>query len=144
MAFLKYLTKVASGLPEKHHCKSTSLTIMQLKVVNEGVKRCMKDANVNGTELTAKQGKYSDYTPEQHAHFSKYAAENGPTRAVKHFQSQNQTRGDRKARTFSRYVRVPPFLCRNDAMRRIIRGVSARGLTHPHASYIMLYELCIG
>ena len=31
------------------------------------------------------RGKYDDYTPEQRAQIGKYAAENGPTRAAKHF-----------------------------------------------------------
>ena len=91
MTLLKYLTKTASGLPGKHHCKSASLTITKLKAVNEGVKRCAEDANINGTEPTAKRGKYNDYTPEQCTQIGKYTAENGPTRAVKHFSVPDST-----------------------------------------------------
>ena len=73
---------MASGLPGNPHCKSTSLTDTDLKAANEGVKRCVEDANVNRTEPTAKRGKYNDYTPEQRAQIGKYTAENGPTRAA--------------------------------------------------------------
>ena len=65
--------------------------MLQLKAANEGVKCCVEDANVNGTEPTAKRGKYNDYTPEQCAQIGKYAAENGPTRAAKHFSVPEST-----------------------------------------------------
>ena len=53
----------------------------------------MEDANVNGTEPTAKQGKYNNYTPVQRPQIGKYAAENGPTRAAKHFSVPESTMG---------------------------------------------------
>ena len=37
------------------------------------------------------RGKYNDYTPEQHVQIGKYAAENGPTRAAKHFSVPEST-----------------------------------------------------
>ena len=87
MVLLKYLTKTASGLPVKHHCKFTSLINTELKAANEGVKRCVEDTNVNRTKPTANRGKYNDYTREQHAQISKYGGE----WATKHFSVPEST-----------------------------------------------------
>ena len=45
------------------------------------------DVVKKATEATSsgKRGKYNTYTPEERARIGKYAAENGATRAAKHF-----------------------------------------------------------
>ena len=49
--------------------------------MNEEVKRTMEQ---DGTSKKGR-GKYNDYTAEERAKIGKYAAENGPARAVRHF-----------------------------------------------------------
>lgn len=51
---------------------------------NAKVKDCLKRESSKALTLTTR-GKYNDYTPEERAQIGKYAEENGPTRATKHF-----------------------------------------------------------
>ena len=48
------------------------------------VKDCLKKES-SKTRTPTTRGKYNGYKPEQRAQIGKYAAENGPTRAAKHF-----------------------------------------------------------
>ena len=69
-------------LPDKENCPL--LTEKELKSANAKVKDCLKrELSKARTPMT--RGKYNDYTPEQRAQIGKCAAENGPTRAAKHF-----------------------------------------------------------
>lgn len=86
MALLKYIRKANEALPDKQTCPS--LTEKDLKAANERVKKCLEcepDSREGQPHTPTKRGKYNDYTPEQRAQIGKYAAENGPTRAAKHF-----------------------------------------------------------
>ena len=53
----------------------------EVRRMNEEVKRTMEQ---DGTSKKGR-GKYNDYTAEERAKIGKYAEENGPARAVRHF-----------------------------------------------------------
>ena len=82
MALLKYFKREKEGPPDGKTCPS--LTQDDLQAANAHVRKVLDD----GADLREVQpktrGKYN-YTPEQRAQIGKYAAENGPTRAAKHF-----------------------------------------------------------
>lgn len=61
--------------------EATSLTEAELQHANDEVTRVLEE----GSSTSGKRGKYNDYTPEERAKIGKYAAENGPARAVRHF-----------------------------------------------------------
>lgn len=56
-----------------------SLTSKERKTVDELVKQAVPNRE------SRKRGRYNSYTPEQRASIGKYAAENGPTKAARHF-----------------------------------------------------------
>ena len=69
-------------LPDKENCPL--LTEKELKSANTKVKDCLKRES-SKTRTPTTRGKYNGYKPEQRAQIGKYTAENGPTRAAKHF-----------------------------------------------------------
>ena len=70
-------------MPGKVDAQSSSLTEKDLKLANKRVKSCLEDAKTDPPK--AKRGKYNVYTPDERAQIGRYASENGPTRAAKHF-----------------------------------------------------------
>ena len=78
MALLRYLTKGKSALPDKSTCPS--LTRKEVDSANE----CVKD-RLQQQKITPSRTKYASYTPQERALIGKYAAENGPTKAARHF-----------------------------------------------------------
>ena len=86
MALLRYFTK-RTVLPNEEQC--TSLSRKELKEANKRVDMCLKEsykdkASENGV-ASSRRGQYNEYTSEQRAEIGKYSAENGPTRAARHF-----------------------------------------------------------
>ena len=70
VAMLKYFKKVrVTKLPDENNC--ILLSAKELKEINK---------NISGN-----RGKYNSYTCEQRAQIGKYAVENGPTKAPRHF-----------------------------------------------------------
>ena len=82
IALLKYLKREKDPLPDKENCPL--LTEKELKSANTKVKDCLKKES-SKTRIPTTRGKYNGYKPEQRAQIGKYAGENGPTRAAKHF-----------------------------------------------------------
>ena len=78
MALLRYLTKEKSEVPDKSTCPS--LTRKEVDSANERV----KDSLQQQQKITPRT-KYASYTPQERALIGKYAAENGPTRAARHY-----------------------------------------------------------
>ena len=71
---------------DERACSSTLLRGNDLKLTNEAVERCLqKDSAAASEKPKENRTKYNEYTPEQRAEIGNYAAENGPTRASKHF-----------------------------------------------------------
>ena len=68
-------------LPDGHSCPT--LSSKELRLANEQVKDCLA-GDTNKARKQATRGKY-EYTSEERAQIGKYAAENGPTRAARHF-----------------------------------------------------------
>ena len=85
MALLKYLERKRSALPDERACGSTSLMGKDLKLANQAAEQCLRKYSVTSVKPKEKRTKHNDYTPEQRAEIGRYAAENGPTRAAKHF-----------------------------------------------------------
>lgn len=82
MALLKYFQKKGQGdlvLPGKEVCPS--LSNEDLKSAGEKIKEHLQ---ASGSESN-KRGKYNRYDAEKRAEIGKYASENGPTRASRHF-----------------------------------------------------------
>ena len=81
MALLRYfkLLQTTQSFPD---CKSyPSLSDKELKSANQNVAKCLA-ISMNRTDT---RQSYNGYSAEEHAQIGKYAAENGPTRASKHF-----------------------------------------------------------
>ena len=80
MALLKYLRKEGPV----HECGA--LSKKETEQVNERVRQVLApDENAKGKKRSATRGHYADYIPEYRAKIGKYAAENGPARATRHF-----------------------------------------------------------
>ena len=83
MALLKYLKKGASGqdvlLPDQKVCPT--LSSKELKSAGDKVKEQLESSSIDKKV----RGKYNSYDAERRAEIGKYAAENGPTRASRHF-----------------------------------------------------------
>ena len=64
-----------------------------MKSANKMVKDSL-EKGLSKVRAPTSRGKYHDYTraPEQRAQIGKYAAENGPTKAAKHFSQRKQNR----------------------------------------------------
>ena len=77
MALLHYFSRAPN--PSCLPATVPSLSRKELRETNAAVKSSHATSKI--------RGKYSDYTPEDRAKIGKYAAENGPARAVRHFSS---------------------------------------------------------
>ena len=82
MSLWKYIKKEKLPLPDGHSCPT--LTSKELRSANEQVKDRLA-GDTNKARKQATRGKYNEYTSEERAQIGKYAAENGPTRAARHF-----------------------------------------------------------
>ena len=51
----------------------------------EHVRQTVDEETKVGTKRSVTRGAYTDYTPEDRAKIGRYAAENGPARATRHF-----------------------------------------------------------
>ena len=71
MALFKYFSRETSTLKP-----SSSLTVKEKEVVRDFVRKAEEKQGC---------GKYNKYTPEEIAAIGKYTAENGPSKACKHF-----------------------------------------------------------
>ena len=69
-------------LPSVSQCSSKILTPKDIRSANESVVKCLNKPSVS---KVLSREKYNAYTPEQRAQVGKYAAENGPARAARHF-----------------------------------------------------------
>ena len=87
MALLKYLY-LRKEEPVRE-CSARSKR--ETEQVNERVKQVLVTA---GKKRSPTRGSYADYTPEHRAKIGKYAAENGPARATRHF-SVPETTGEK-------------------------------------------------
>ena len=91
MALLKFLVKKNDSsdtlqLPSVSLCASTTLSEKDIRCANESV---LKKLEVKKpTRKVSTREKYNGYTSEQRARIAKYAAENGPTRASRHFSTR--------------------------------------------------------
>ena len=65
-------------------CELFALTQKDLEKANAKVKRSI-EREAAKPQKASPQGKYNDYTPQERAWIGKHAAENGPTKAAKHF-----------------------------------------------------------
>ena len=81
MSLLKYFSykSKCSSLPVVLPTSIPFLSSGELVTVNTCVEK------VRATPEVASRGKYNRYTPEERAAIGRYAAENGPTRATRHF-----------------------------------------------------------
>ena len=77
MSLLKYFAKQTSA--SALHSE-TDLTNKKRRTVDECVQRAMKEESKKSVA-----GRYNKYTPEERASIGKYAAENGSTKAARHF-----------------------------------------------------------
>ena len=84
MALYKYFSQDGPALPRKITCESSALTQKDLEKTNTKVKRSI-EREAAKPQKASPRGKYNDYTPQERAWIGKYAAENGPTKAAKHF-----------------------------------------------------------
>ena len=77
MAMFRYLKREHPGCP----AKVPSLSEEEVHRVNKDLKHSIEQ------DETSKKGhgKYNDYTAKERVQIGKYAAENGPARAVQHF-----------------------------------------------------------
>ena len=84
MALFRYFSRESTALPTIQTCESSSLTEKDLEKANARVKRSIEGEGTK-PEKASLRGKYNDYTAKERAQIGKYAAENGPTKAAKHF-----------------------------------------------------------
>ena len=84
MSLLKYFQKTKKEgilvLPGKE-ILCGSLSNEDVKAAGEKIQECLQ---ASGTESN-KRGKYTQYDAEKRAQIGRYASENGPTRASRHF-----------------------------------------------------------
>ena len=94
MSILKYFAKKKDTgdnfrLPDVTISVSTSLSPKDIRSANESVKPLVKQLEVNKpARKVSKREKYNGYSPEQIAEIDKYSAENGATRASRHFSTR--------------------------------------------------------
>ena len=84
MALYRYFSQDGPTLPGKITCESSALTQKDLEKANAKVKRSI-EREAAKPQKASPRGKYTDYMPQERAWIGKYAAENGPTKAAKHF-----------------------------------------------------------
>ena len=84
MSLLKFFKVKNPVLPSSSTCAYSSLSRNDLDHTNKEVKHALTGEN-SGEKVATPQGKYNSYTPEEMEQISKYALENGNTRAARHF-----------------------------------------------------------
>ena len=78
---LRYFKRRPTGPPLP--TEVNSLTKAEVQRANDEVKNVL--ASIEESSSSGKRNKYNEYTAEERAKIGKYAAENGPARAVRHF-----------------------------------------------------------
>ena len=77
-ALLKYF--LVKNPPAALPTKVPSLSVIELQAANSSVQKTIEQKSISNS-----RGKYNHYMAEERAMIGKYAAENGPTHAFKHF-----------------------------------------------------------
>ena len=93
MSILKYFARKDSSdtfrLPDVTVSASTTLSSKDIRSANESVKPLVKQLeDKKPARKVSTREKYNGYSPEQRAQIGKYAAENGATRASRHFSTR--------------------------------------------------------
>ena len=92
MSLLKYLKKDCSLLPNPNGPLSEHLSLRGIEECNSRVSEIMeKQTNTSSNKSlmrTPTRGKYAIYSPNDCAKIWKYAAENGPTSAIRKFTTE--------------------------------------------------------
>ena len=109
MALLKYLKKIEPENKRKSGEDSSSLSRKDVEMAGREVRRVLEESTTVAQQRSVphgRRGKYNCYSPEERASIGKYAAENGATRAAKHFSHTlgqtviDRTKLDLKANTY--------------------------------------------
>ena len=87
MALLKYMYLQREGPV----LKCGTLSKKETERVNECMRRTVDEKAKISTKHSVTRGAYTDYTPEDRAKIERYAAENGPARATRHFMVPERT-----------------------------------------------------
>ena len=88
MALRKYLEKIEPEDKRKSGEDSSSLSRKDVEMAGREVRRVLEESATVARQRSVphgRRGKYNGYSPEERASIGKYAAENGATRAAKHF-----------------------------------------------------------
>ena len=88
MALRKYLEKIEPEDKRKSGEDSSSLSRKDVEMAGREVRRVLEESATVARQRSVphgRRGKYNCYSPEERASIGKYAAENGATRAAKHF-----------------------------------------------------------
>ena len=88
MALLKYVQREGPVL------KCDALSMKETKQLNERVRQAFVPGEQAKVDMkrSATRGSYTGYTSEERSKIGRYAAENGPARATRHFQCPKQPR----------------------------------------------------
>ena len=88
MALRKYLEKIEPEDKRKSGEDSSSLSRKDVEMAGREVRCVLEESATVARQRSvphSRRGKYNGYSPEKRASIGKYAAENGATRATKHF-----------------------------------------------------------
>ena len=88
MALCKYLKKIEPEDKRNSGEDSSSLSRKDVEMAGREVRRVLEESATVARQRSVphgRRGKYNCYSPEERASIGKYAAENGATRAAKHF-----------------------------------------------------------
>ena len=72
-------------LQRKDLCSIAALSQRRRQNRKENVRQTVDEEAKAGTKRSVTRGAYTDYTPEDRVKIGRYAAENGPARATRHF-----------------------------------------------------------
>ena len=81
-------------LQRKDLCSSVALSHRRRQNRNEHVRQTIDEEAKGGTKRSVTCSAHTDYTPEDRAKIGRYASENGPARATRHF-AMTETTGRR-------------------------------------------------
>ena len=99
-------------------CGPCTLTRRELEAANGSVKRILVEAtNVVGNGMSPRHSQYNEYTAEVRAQIKKYVAENGTSKAGRHF---SERLGCKVAESSARS-------CKPEYLQRIKQMASHRG-----------------
>ena len=139
MALYKCFSQDGPTLPRKITCESSALTQKDLEKANAKVKRSI-EREATKPQKASPRGKYNDYTPQERAWIGKYAAENGPTKAAKHFsQVLNRKVPETTARRLkAEYLQRATELARtcSDGAVSVVFRIFATSLGSPRNTYV--------